>query len=150
MRAGRDERGAAAVELALVLPVLALVAMATAPLVRLYADHAQVVALAQHGARYATRADRDPERGDVARYRPTADEVRASVADAAEIPVTVTVTPSPDDALPGDSVTVIVVADRPIGPLGVVVNAAAGLVGGEPPFPDGGVELRSTVVMREE
>lgn len=149
MRRPTGDRGAAAVELALVLPLLALVALACAPLVRIYSDHGHVVALSERGARFATRAERAPGRAGGA-TRPTPAEVVADVQAAARFPVTVSVDPAPADTLPGETVTVAVSATRPGGPLVAAADLVARFAGGDAVFPDAAVVIRSAVVMREE
>lgn len=149
------ERGAAVVEIALVVPILVLIASASTYAVRTVLDYTHVAHLSEVGARYATRAALDPGRPGDYSFRPTAEQVAGYVREAAEVDVfDVTVTPEPALARPGDEIEIVVTTHVELGPLGRAANAIAGafagLFGGGRPFPDDGYYLSASTVMREE
>lgn len=146
----RDQRGTAAIELALFLPLLVFVAVAATGIVRLVLDTSHLDHVAQAGARYATRAAPGADRGEY-RLRPTAAEVEAYVRAIADMPIeSVEVAPDPSTALPGTAITVTVHARRDLGIVASSANALGRVVAGGPVFTDGGIGLSSTAVMREE
>ena len=145
------QRGGAAVELAIFLPLLFFLAFGAITTVRVLRDYSELNQLSQTGARYATRAALDPTRPTEYRFRPTSEEVEAYVTEVAELTVTsIDVTPDPSTAYPGDEVTVTVRSRTDLGVLGWLANTMAGLVGGGDPFPEGGLDMASTASMREE
>ncbi|MGH2740429.1 MAG: hypothetical protein ACRDH6_08135 [Actinomycetota bacterium] len=149
------EEGGALLEVALFLPLVVFMAAAAAFIVGLLLDYSTLNRLSETGARYATRAGPDPSRVGEYRLRPSAAEVEAYVRGIADLPLeTVSVTPDPQAALPGDDVTVTVATRVELGPLGRAVNglvgAFTGLFGEGPPLPPEGFLLESTTVMREE
>ena len=147
----RDERGVAAVEFALLLPVVVFLAIAGATLVRLFVDHGDVTQLSSSAARYATRHGLDPDRPGVYRFRPTAAEVEAYVRRIATVPVdSVTVSPDPSTALPNTLITVTITTHSDAGPLGAVANGLAGVLGQSAPFPEGAIDRTTSTAMREE
>lgn len=149
--ATQSERGAAAVELALFGAILCLLVGASVGALRLVADNNHLNQVTEAATRYATRSSQDPNLIGTYRTRPTAAEVTAYVESISNLPVTaVEVTPDPTTAFPGDEVTVVVTVHHDAGPLADVANSLAGLIGQDPIFPDGGMELRSAVTMREE
>lgn len=147
----RHQRGGAAVELAIFLPLLFFLAFGGFTTVMVLRDYSELNQLSQTGARYATRAALDPTRPTEYRFRPTADEVEAYVREVAALPVTsVEVAPDPSTASPGDEVTVTVHTTSDLGVFGWLANTMSGLVGGDEPFPEGGIDMASTASMREE
>ncbi|MGH2723197.1 MAG: TadE/TadG family type IV pilus assembly protein [Actinomycetota bacterium] len=124
--AGR-ERGAAAVELVLFLPLLVFLVAAGVFVAHLVLQWGDLTDVSRAGARYATRASLDPERPGVYRFRPTGAEVASYIEGmAAEQGLDVTsvsVSPDPSTAFPDTPVTVIVTARVDPGPLGRVANA---------------------------
>lgn len=147
----RHERGGAAVELAIFLPLLFLLAFGALTTVHVFRDYSELNQLSQTGARYATRAALDPTRPGTYRFRPSSEEVADYVRDAADLDVTsVDVSPDPSSTYPGDEVTVTVRTHTDLGALGWLANTMAGLVGGGDLFPEGGLVMASTASMREE
>jgi Flp pilus assembly protein TadG len=147
----RAERGVAAVELALMLPVVVFLVMTAVPSVAAVIAYVDLSEASEAGARYATAAHLDPENPTVYRFRPDAAGVAAYLRRISEVSLdSVSVTPDPSNALPGTEVTITLTHHVSFGPLARVANALAGLVHADPPFPDGGVVLTSTATMREE
>ena len=147
----RSERGVAAVELALMLPVLVFLVMAAVPVASAVIAYVDLNEASEAGARYATAAHLDPENPAVYRFRPDAAGVEAYVRRVSDVPLeSVTVAPDPASSLPGTQVTVTLTHRVSFGPLAGVANGLAGLVGADDPFPGGGVVLQSTATMREE
>lgn len=147
----RDERGAAALELALFLPVMALLIALGVGATGMVSDQNHLNQVTETAARFATRAADDPVNPGPYGTRPTPAAVAAYVEEISELPVVeVTVTPDPNLAFPGDDVTVAVTLQHDVGPLGHAANALAGLMGRDPVFPEGEVQMRSAVTMRKE
>lgn len=147
----RHQDGTAAVEFALMLPVLVLMVMIAVPVVSTVLGYIDLNEASEAGARYATAAHLDPENPGVYRFRPDADAVETYLRRISDVPLeSVSVSPDPATALPGTQVTVTVTHRVPMGPLARVANFFAGLVGDDPLFPDGGLVLTSTATMREE
>lgn len=146
----RDDRGAAAVEFALLLPLVAFLAMAGVTAIRLFNDHGELTKLSSAGTRYATRAALDPDRAEY-RFRPNAAEVEAYIRSIATVPVDdVTVSPDPTTAFPGDEIVVTITTHTDAGPLASAANALAGILGQDDPFPDGDITYTTSTAMREE
>lgn len=144
------ERGAAAVELALFLPLLVLLAALSVGAVRMVADQNHLNQVTETAARYATRAGTDPGSVTYSTHRTTA-EVIAYVEELSDLPVLeVLVTPDPTLAFPGDGVTVAITVQHDAGPLADAANALSGLIGQGPVFPEGGKQMQSAVTMRKE
>jgi Flp pilus assembly protein TadG len=156
------ERGAAAVEFALFVPILVFIAAASVFVVALVRDYHALTDISESGARYATRAGLDPENPGVYTFRRSSSQVVAYVTQLASndglTVETVTVTPNPATALPGTPVTVTVSARVGTGVLGSVARGIAdafpGFFGGSD-FPSGGCAedafcLVSAATMREE
>lgn len=153
-RLHRDTRGVETVELALVLPVLLLLALGTFPLLDLLATHRDVARAADQVALYASRVDPNPtanaECGGLTRRRSYAEVeamALAAVPDLTEVSVSVGAPgapPPPAGSSASDSpcaatalsrVHVRLRAERSTGPLAATVNAVAGLLGGGPVLP---------------
>jgi Flp pilus assembly protein TadG len=160
-RSVRSERGAAAVELALFLPLLAFALAAASFVATLLLDYHSLTDLSESGVRYATRAQLNPETSGVYRFRPTAAEVVAYVEDSAGeqgLEVTsISVSPDPSASFPGTPVTVSVTARLGEGVLGALArNIAEGLPGSfgggisQPDCEGDSFCLTSTATMREE
>ena len=151
LRAGRREEGAAAVEFALMAPLLAFTVMTAVSVVSLVIDYTQLTQVSGAGARYATAAHMDPENPTVYQFRPTATAVQNYVRGISNVSLdSVTVTPDPASSFPGTQVTVTVTHHVSLGPFAAVANALASVVRASPPFPGGGLTLHSTAVQREE
>ncbi len=158
----RRERGAAAVEFALFLPILAFIVAAAVFVVGLVLDYHTLTDISQSGARYATRAGLDPEDPFVYSFRRSPSQVVAYVKQLATkeglTVESVTVSPSPAKSPPGTPITVTVTAKVGTGVLGSVAGGIAdgfpGFFGGSD-FPSGGCAeetfcLVSAATMREE
>ncbi len=145
-----SERGAAAVELALFLPLLFLLAALSVGAVRMVADQNHLNQVTETAARYATRAAADPGATTYSTRRTTA-EVAAYVEELSDLPVLeVVVTPDPTLAYPGDDVTVAITVQHDAGPMADAANALTGVIGQGPVFPEGGKQMQSAVTMRKE
>jgi Flp pilus assembly pilin Flp len=127
LRGCRQERGAAAVEFALVLPVLLLVIFGIIDFGRMLAAKIALTEAAREGARATALVDTD------------AGQARVAAATVDLNPaVTSSITECPNPALPGDDATVELTYEFSfITPIGVMAN-----LGG-----DGTVTLRATGVM---
>src|SRR5688572_4973038 len=118
----RREDGAAALELAIVLPILLVLLAFVAPLVKFGYDYMVLQRAAAHGVRYASRADINPQvrsDGSLGR-RPLPSEVKAFVSSSSNGKVAATavsVDPNPTLALPGEQITVTVNYPMSYGPL---------------------------------
>jgi Flp pilus assembly protein TadG len=157
----RDQRGAAAVELAMFVPLLVMMFTGAAFVVRLVLGYHALTDLSETGARYATRAQLDPDTGEY-RFRPTATEVTAyiqSVADEKGLDLqAVSVSPDPSTAYPGTPVTISVTAVIDRGVIGRAARemgeAFPGMFGDADFSPETCGEellcLSTTVTMREE
>lgn len=127
----RREEGAAAMELAIILPLLLVLMAFVAPLVKFGYDYMVVQRAAAHGVRFASRADINPQLrsdGSLGR-RPLAAEVKSFVADSSNGKVgaaSVSVNPVPSLALPGEQITVTVDYPMSYGPLAEIANAVKG------------------------
>lgn len=147
----KNERGAAAVELALFLPVLILLVGLGVGAVRMVGDHNHLNQVTESAARFATRSSVDPMNPVPYSTRRTPEAVAAYVEELSRLPVLeVVVTPDPTIAYPGTDVTVSVTVHHDAGPLADLANAVADLIGQDHTFPEGGVQMRSAVTMRKE
>lgn len=147
----KDERGAAAIELVLFVPLLALLMAMAVSGTTLVADQNHLNQLTETAARYATRASDDPVNPRPHGAAPTTAAVAAYVAEISHLEVVeVTVSPDPTLVPAGSDVTVDVTVQRDGGPLADAANAVAGLFGEGPVFPEGGMQMRSAVTMRKE
>ena len=147
----RSERGAAAVELALFLPIMLLLAALSVGAVRMVADQNHLNQITESAARYATRSAADPGSSGPYSTRRTTAEVVAYVERLSDLPVLETlVSPEPALTFSGDDVTVTVTVQHDAGPLADAANALVGLIGQDPVFQEGGVQMRSAVTMRKE
>lgn len=146
------------VELAILIPILALLFTASVPAVRAVLHHSYLNQLSQSGARYATRGGPDPAAGaGTYSVRRTADEVETWLLDIATedgqidpASLVVTVDPEPSTALPNTPVTVTVQAPVALGVFASATNNLLDLFMDDPPFPEGNLVLQSTATMREE
>ena len=148
-----DERGSALVEAPASLAIVLLLVMGFLTLVQAAWTHHQLADAVRDGARYATRADWDPESTFTGSRRRTEDEVRAwtaRVASKAGVdPEEVTIVVrrkgtgqviSLATARPGDEVAVRIssAVDGPAyGVMAGVANAAGAVFGARPFDPDG-------------
>lgn len=137
----RGERGAAAVEFAMVLPVLMLFLAALAPLIRFGYDYMVVQRAAAHGVRYASRADVNPrlaDDGTTLTRRPSNTEIAQFVSDSSNGMVAaadVTVDPPPSLALPGEQIVVTVDQDISYGVLAEIASKVKQTFFGGSAFP---------------
>ena len=146
-----DERGAAALELALFLPVLVLLVGLAVGAVRMVGDQNHLNQVTESAARFATRSAVDPMNPEPYRTRRTPEAVAAYVEELSDLPVLeVSVTPDPTIVYPGSDVTVSVTVHHDAGPLADLANTLVGLIGQDPVFPEGGLQMSSAVTMRKE
>ena len=156
------ERGAAAVELALFLPLLVFAFAAVTSVVSLILDYHALTDISSTGARYATRAGLDPEDPGVYAFRRSVPQVRAYVSQLAsreglEVEA-ITVSPAPNQSFPGTPITVSVTARLGEGVFGAVArNVAEAFPGSFGDYegvpancPEDAFCLTSTATMREE
>lgn len=155
-RLRRDQSGAAMVEAALVLPVIAFIALGIIAFGQVLFAYQHLTSATRMGARYATKLDYDPVRQpNTADQRPRTWEVQGETSTAAKpepmkCTVNVAVTDCPDvsvsvfrnnaqvgtenyNAQPGDEMHLKAVADVDNGPYHMVaglVNSFAGFFGG--------------------
>jgi Flp pilus assembly protein TadG len=166
MRRVRGDDGVAAIEMAIVLTLLMLLAFGAVPLWKMGGAYHTVSRVSAETLRYATAVTAHGTRatpGATLRRRPTAAEVAAFAQQAAgSTTVTVVTLVCPDDvaascaagdpssAGAGDGITVIVSADVDLDALGSLANAVASVGGGGPIAPQGVVTMTSTAHGREE
>jgi Flp pilus assembly protein TadG len=160
-----DERGVAALELAIFLSVLMLLAFGATPLYRQMRAYQRVSKTSAATLRYATAVDPNGRRaadGSITR-RPSYDEIARFARDSAgdaSLAVVVTVCKSgtcnaasgssPIAATAGDTVTVQVTKTVDMSVLGRIANATARIGGQEPFYPENDVTVTSTASAREE
>lgn len=164
MTPARDE-GVAAVEMAVVLTLMLLIAFGAVPLWRMGAAYHKASRVSAETLRFATAVTAHGTRATptaTLRRRPTAAEVAAFAQQAAgTTPVTVSVLICPGDgssctagdpssARSGDGITVSVATDVDLSAVGSLANAVASLGGGGPVAPAGVVTMTSTAHGREE
>lgn len=140
MRSLRGDDGASSVELAWVLPVLLLVLSLIVPSLQAGWQYMTMSRATAAGIRYATRVDPNARESSVGlTRRPTTAEVDTFVREAAA-PLdleSVTVTPEPAGALPGEAITVTVSHEVAFGPLASLANGVSALFfGGGELLPD--------------
>ena len=129
----RSDRGAAALEMALLVTMLALLVTLTAPLAVLFQQKIALERVAGAVARYATQVTANIRYG-VAGRRPSYSEVVAeasadwSLVRAAPTPITVTLSKDPATAKAGDQIDVTASTTVDLGPFGSVLKLA-GLAG---------------------
>ena len=146
-----NERGAAAIELALFLPMMALLIAMAVSATSLVSNQNHLNHVTESAARYATRAAGDPANPRPYGTAPTPPAIAAYVDEISDLPVVeVAVSPDPTLTYPGGDVTISVTLQHDAGPLGSVANAVSGLIGRDPVFPEGGMQLRSVATMRKE
>ncbi len=150
-RENNNERGAAAVELALFLPMLILLVALSVGAVRMVADQNHLNQVTESAARFATRSSVDPLNPEPYSTARTSASVAAYVEHLSDLPILeVVVSPDPTTAYPGTDVTVSITVHHDAGPLADAANAVAGLIGKGPVFPEGGRPMHSAVTMRKE
>ena len=173
MRRARDDRGVAAVEMALVSGLVMLLAFGGLPLFAMMRAYQKVTSASADTLRFATSLDANPhvvrtnaDGSQVISRRPTRSEIQ-SFADTAtgDGAVTVSVTvyagtsgaartaaanTDPIEAQSGDTVVVVVKRTVDLSLLGSVANAAAALVGQGDVFPQDVRTITSTASGREE
>ena len=130
------ERGAASVELGLLLPALMVLVAMAAPMLKAGWEYMVVSRAVSSGVRYASRVDvnaRVSPTGTLTR-RPTAAEVQQVVVSAASplAPGSVTVVPDPSTSLPGEPITVTASFEVTFGPLAQAANAVSNLFFNKP------------------
>lgn len=140
MRRLREERGGATVEFGLLLPLLLLLLVAAAPVLRAGWEYMVLDRAVSHGVRYASRVDVNARTysGGLTR-RPTSGEVQTFVEEAAAPldPSSVIVTPEPISALPGEPITVSATYEISFAGVATGVNAVSTvLLGGDGDFPE--------------
>ncbi|HEX2052254.1 MAG TPA: TadE/TadG family type IV pilus assembly protein [Actinomycetota bacterium] len=142
----RREEGAAALEFGIILPILLALLAFVAPLVKFGYDYMVIQRAVSHGVRYASRADVNPtvrSDGSLGR-RPLPSEVQAFVASSSGGKVqasTVSVSPNPKLAVPGEPITVEVDYELSYGPLADIANGISGA------FFGGGASLPSSTTV---
>lgn len=154
----RNDRGVAALELALLLPLLLLILMVAVPLVIEGWDYLVVTGATNSGIRYASRVDENARTTSTfspacsvssPTRRPSPCEVQQFVRQAAmPLAVTVTVSPDPTLTLPGEPITVTATYTVKF-PLATAVNAFGRLLGGSLSIPTSTV-INITAQGREE
>jgi Flp pilus assembly protein TadG len=169
-RVRRDDRGIAALELAIFTSVLLLLAFGALPLYAMGRGYQRVAKSSSSTLRYATSVASHGTRtggGQLSR-RPTYDEIAQFARDTAndqtlEVVVTVcksgtctditTASPgrtSPIPATAGDTVKLTVSTSVDLSVLGRVANAASRMTGNGPAFPENDVAISATAAAREE
>lgn len=147
----RTERGSAAVELVLFLPVMIILILVAFSATELFWNRRHLDDVTEEAARFATAAADEPRSPRPSGTQPTPEAVAAFVAEISEMPVLdVQVSPNPTHVAPGGEVAVAVTLEHDVGPLAGIVNALNRLIGNDPVFPDGVMQLDSTVSMRKE
>lgn len=150
----RREDGAAVVELALLLPLLALIAALTVPFLRIFLDINDVGGAVASGMRFATKVDRnaslsdDPVGCPDPTRRRSATQIREHVMttggrllqDASQIAIVVDqpdprpTIEDPCQAISGSLVSVTATYTIPVTGLGASANTLAGWFGADPIF----------------
>ena len=147
----QSERGSAAVELAVSLPVMVLLILLAFSATELFWNKRHLDDVASEAAHFATVASDEPRSPRPSGTRPTPEAVAAFVGEISELPVLeVAVSPDPTTIHPGEEVTVEVVLKHDVGPLATLVNGLNALIGNDPPFPDGAMQLNSVVTAVKE
>lgn len=131
----RREEGAATLEFGLVLPILLILVAMTFPLLKAGYEYIAISRAVSHGIRFASRADENaryaPD-GVTLTRRPTTSEVDAFIREAvgsglSENVTTITVTPEPFGALPGEPIQIEANYEVSFGPLDDIANAVRGV-----------------------
>ncbi len=169
-RLRRDDRGIAALELAIVTTVLLLLAFGALPLYAMTRAYQKVSKASGATLRYATSVASNGKRtagGELSR-RPTYDEIVAFARDAADDQTLVVelsvcragtcteiadgspLHAAPIPAVAGDTVSLTIRTTVDMSLIGRVANATTSLTGGAPVFPENDVTVASTAAAREE
>lgn len=169
-RLHRDERGIAALEMAVFTLLLFLLAFGAIPLYSMLRASQRVSKASAGTLRYATSVSANGTRteGGTLSRRPTFDQIETFARDAAgqsDLVVVVTVCKGetcteitrdhPEHAAPipaasGDTVHLKLSSTVDLTALGRLANAAAQLSGGDPVFPENETTVTSTATAREE
>jgi Flp pilus assembly protein TadG len=122
----RDDRGAAAVELGVLLGLMVLVAAVMYPIGQAFYEKMRIGRASGDAIRFATAAPNSPAYGSTGR-RPTVDEIKAEAIRAYTAAGGSGVTPADVQVTgtrrPGDTVTVRITKTVDLGPLGSVLSA---------------------------
>jgi Flp pilus assembly protein TadG len=135
------EDGISAIQFAFVLPILMLLLVVVAPLVKAGWEYHVLTRATSHGIRYATRVDTNARMSEAGlTRRPTATEVAEFVREAASpldaSGIAVEVTPDPSGAMPGELVTVTATYEISFGPMAELANRMKGLFWGGQILPE--------------
>jgi hypothetical protein len=151
----RRDDGAAALEFAIILPILLALLAFVAPFIKFGYDYMVLQRAVAHGVRYASRADINPvvrSDGSVGR-RPLPSEVKTFVSNSSNGKVlasTVDVTPNPTLAVPGELITVEVDYEMSYGPLADIANGVKELFFGGGAFLPSSTTVTVSARGREE
>jgi len=122
----RDDRGAAAVELGMVLSVMVLVAVFLYPIGQAFYEKIRIGRATGDTIRFATAAPNSPAYGSSGR-RPTTDEIKAEAVRAYTAAGGSGITTADVHVVgtrrPGDTVTVSITKRVDLGPLGAFLSA---------------------------
>lgn len=121
----RDDRGVSALELGLMLPIMALVIAVAIPVISAGYRYMQLNRATAAGIRYASRVDTNPRNSSAGlTRRPTTAEVVAFVTDAASplTPTAVTVNPEPARSISGDLIEVRASDEINFGAVATIAN----------------------------
>jgi Flp pilus assembly protein TadG len=131
MKRVRDDSGAATLEFGVLLPLLLLLLVAAVPVIKAGWEFMILDRAVAHGVRYASRVDVNARSfsGGLTR-RPTAAEVQTFVQQAASplAPSSVTVSPDPTSAMPGERITVAATHEITLGGIADVANGVSTLL----------------------
>lgn len=137
----------AAIELAIFTPLLVLLLFAALAVTEYVSDRRHIAYVAEQAARFATGSAQEPRSPRPPGVQPTPEAVAAYVGEISDLPVVeVTVTPDPTLLFPGSEVTVGITAQHHIGPIAVIADALAGMIGHDQDLSGEGIELHSEVI----
>jgi hypothetical protein len=123
----KRDRGAAALEMALVLTLLCTILTLTAPLAKVFQQKIALERVAGAAARFATAVAAHPRYGVLGREPTTTEVVNKATADWAvdwPTPITVILSKSPTLARAGDQIEVTVSTTVDLGLLGSILSFA--------------------------